>query len=337
MKKLININLLYLLAGLSLVYVSCGKSNNVKPPGTEKTIASTATVSTFAGNGSPGYQDGSGDVIEFASPKGLAIDSKGNVFVTDSVFNKVRKITPDGIATTFLPYSLGIGICTDVSDALYISSYVNGSINKVTSNGVLIQKTTSDPNITLSWGKADNFSSTYGIAFDKNGGRLYATNTSASTIDLVNSQGISSPFGPSGNTGNWGIAVDSKGNVFVGSVDRVLKITPLGLVSVYAASGVTSSTDIPVARASFNHIKGIAIDQNNNLYITDSGHNKIKLITPDGVTSTLAGTGVAGFADGSGDNALFSNPTGIAVSSDGTVLYVADSDNNRIRKITIAK
>lgn len=337
MKNQININLLYLLAGLSLVCASCGKSSNVKPQGTGKTIASTATVSTFAGNGSPGYQDGSGDVIKFDAPKGLAVDSKGNIFVTDSVFNKVRKITPDGIATTFLPYSLGIGICTDESDALYISSYVNGSINKVTPNGVLIQKTTADPNITLSWGKADNFSSTYGIAFDKNSDRLYATSTSTSTVDLVNSQGISTPFGPSGNVGNWGIAVDNKGNVFVGSVDRVYKITPLGVVSVYAESGVTGSADTPVAKASFNQIRGMAIDQNNNLYITDSGHNKIKLITPDGVTSTLAGTGVSGFSDGAGNEALFSNPTGIAVNSDGTVLYIADTDNNRIRKITIAK
>jgi DNA-binding beta-propeller fold protein YncE len=92
--------------------------------------------------------------------------------------------------------------------------------------------------------------------------------------------------------------------------------------------------------ASFNGLQGIAADAAGNLYVTDAGSNKIRMVTPSGVVSTLAGGGTAngsssGFSNGTGVSALFSDPRGIAIDPSGTALYVTDFGNNAIRKITI--
>jgi len=85
--------------------------------------------------------------------------------------------------------------------------------------------------------------------------------------------------------------------------------------------------------AQFNTPKGLAVDAAGNVFVADTLNHIIRKITPAGDVSTIAGTGVAGFADGSVTSAQFDGPTGIAVGSDGTI-YVADTNNNRIRAIS---
>jgi DNA-binding beta-propeller fold protein YncE len=160
-------------------------------------------------------------------------------------------------------------------------------------------------------------------------------------------QGIQGQIGPQGIQGSTdgtgtnasfnsptGIAVDSAGTVYVAdqSNNRIRRITPGGVVSTLAGS-TSGSIDGTGTNATFWGPVGIIVDLSGTLYVTDQNNHLIRKITPAGVVTTLAGQDGFGSADGTGANARFISPRGVAVNSAGTVLYVADSNNHRIRKI----
>ena len=125
--------------------------------------------------------------------------------------------------------------------------------------------------------------------------------------------------------GPYGVAVDSSGILYVADTwnNRIRKITPAGVVSTIAGDGTT---------AQFNEPSGVAVDSSGNLYVADYDNHRIRKTTSAGVVTTLAGTGTAGHHDATGTEAQFNGPSGVAVDSSG-ILYVADTDNNRIPKI----
>ena len=131
-----------------------------------------------------------------------------------------------------------------------------------------------------------------------------------------------------------GLAVDAQGNVYVADEhnSRIRKITPAGLVSTLAGTGIRGQADGTTATAQFDSPTDLAFDGQGNLYVADFGNHNIRKITPAGVVSTLAGSGIAGFANGPGAMAQFNGPIGIAVDAQGTV-YLAEFMNNRIRKV----
>jgi hypothetical protein len=131
-----------------------------------------------------------------------------------------------------------------------------------------------------------------------------------------------------------GLTADSAGNVYVADQNNTIRrITPAGVVSTLAGiTGVAGSSDGTGTGALFNNPAGLAVDSNGNLYVTDSANDTIRMVTPAGVVTTLAGrVGVEGGADGTGTTALFNTPLGVAVDGSGN-LYVADSYNDTIRK-----
>ena len=130
------------------------------------------------------------------------------------------------------------------------------------------------------------------------------------------------------------MSVDSTGNVYVADTynNMIRKITPDGVVSTLAGS-TPGSTDATGTNAKFNSPNGLAVDSIGNVYVADSGNNKIRKITPDGVVSTLAGSGLRGSEDGIVTAASFNSPNGVALDSKGNI-YVADINNKKIRKIT---
>jgi sugar lactone lactonase YvrE len=136
-----------------------------------------------------------------------------------------------------------------------------------------------------------------------------------------------------------GVAVDAAGNVYVADTFNcsIRKITPDGAVTTLAGRpGVFGSADGTGAAAQFNLPEGVAVGADGNIYVADTQNFSIRKITADGVVTTLAGSsGLAGSADGTGAAAQFANPTSVAVDGDGNV-YVADADNDTIRKITPA-
>lgn len=137
-----------------------------------------------------------------------------------------------------------------------------------------------------------------------------------------------------------GVAVDSTGNVYIADLSNCIrKVTPAGVVTtlaglcVPASEGYGSYADGTGTAARFAQPYGVAVDSSGNIYVADEANNRIRKITPAGVVSTLAGNGTAGYADGTGTAAEFNYPSSVAVDSSDNV-YVADTNNNRIRKIT---
>ena len=147
---------------------------------------------------------------------------------------------------------------------------------------------------------------------------------------LQNGQGAQARFADP-----FGVALDHEGNLYVadaGDNNLIRKITPDGLVSTLAG-GKEGFKDGAGAEAAFNTPSGLAIDSSGNLYVADTGNHAIRKITPAGVVTTVAGDGTAGYHDGAARAARFNAPCGVAVDADDN-LYVADTYNDRIRRIT---
>ena len=134
----------------------------------------------------------------------------------------------------------------------------------------------------------------------------------------------------------YSIAVDASGTVDVADTynNAIRQITSAGVVTRLAGSGVPTFADGTGTGASFISPYGVAVNASGTIYVADRGNHRIRQITSAGVVTTLAGS-TQGYADGTGTSALFNYPDGVAVDSAGTI-YVADTSNHRIRKITSA-
>jgi streptogramin lyase len=198
-------------------------------------------------------------------------------------------------------------------------------------------------------GTAAQFNTPTGVAVDTSG-NVYVADMANNRIRKITPQGAVSTFAGSGSEGlvnsvngngsaaqfnqPFGVAVDRFGNVYVADHGNhcIRKISPSGGVSTLAGKGTAGFADGTGTAAQFNTPNGVAVDRFGYVYVSDYGNNRIRKITPQGVVSTLAGTGAAGIVNGSGSTAQFSAPIGIAVDGSGNI-YVGDSNNNRIRKI----
>ena len=163
-----------------------------------------------------------------------------------------------------------------------------------------------------------------------------------STIAGNGSAGFSGDGGPATQAGLGGperVVVDSAGNVYFSSIrnNRIRRITPEGIIDTIAGAGGHgySGDGGPAAQATLNQPYGLALDAAGNLYIADSENNRIRRMTPEGIIRTVAGNGVGGYSGdgGAATEAALNYPIGVAVDAVGNV-YVADTENNRIRKVT---
>lgn len=292
------------------VYVADTSNNTIRK------ITSSGVVSTLAGSAfKEGSNDGTGAAARFNSPKGVATDNMGNVYVTDHYNYTIRKITSSGIVSTFAGYA--------------------GKRGSEDGNGATAR-----------------FLRPNGVAIDSLG-NVYVTDSGNHTIRKITPSGVVSTLaglaGSKGNTdGNGsaarfhapqGVATDKLGNIYVadGFNNTIRKITSSGVVSTFAGSaGKEGSNDGIGAAARFYFPRSVAIDSLGNIYVAEVFNNTIRKISPVGVVSTLAGSvGIKGNTDGNGVDALFRGPEGVAVDNAGNI-YVADTHNRIIRKITPA-
>jgi sugar lactone lactonase YvrE len=271
-------------------------------------------VITLAGQvGTSGDVDGPGAQARFHLPNTLAVDQTGNLYVADTGNNLIRKISPDGVVSTFAGSPGGhgsadgpggsaqfwapFGIAVDAAGNVYVADSANNSIRKITPDGVVrtLAGAAGHP------GRADG---------------------------LGSNARFRNP---------WSVAVDTAGNVYVADMsnDTIRKVTPDGQVSTVAGqAGMSGSADGFGPNARFNDPFGVAVDSAGNVYVADSGNDTIRKITPEGIVVTLAGKAEhAGNRDGSAETARFWNPQGLALDAQGNI-YVADTGNNAIRRIT---
>jgi sugar lactone lactonase YvrE len=309
-------------------------------------------VSTLAGSRTVGFANGNALTSQFSFPRGVAVDLQGNVYVADSTNNRIRKVTPAGVVTTLAGSGVagssnGIGadaqfkgprgIAVDPAGNVYVGDYDNHRIRKVTPEGFVSTLAGSGIRGSVDGaGPVAQFSRPYGVALDVVG-NLYVAEQDFRGIRKVTPEGIVTTL--AGTAGQFinpnGVAVDSSGNVYVADwgMHRIHKVTPAGVVTTLAGSGVKGFADGTGIAAQFNEPTAIAVDNLGTVYVADQINNRIRKVTPEGVVTTLAGSGSKDFADGTAIESKFNTPRGVTVDSSGNV-YVGDTGNHRIRQVT---
>ncbi len=296
-------------------------------------IDGAGSLSLVAGNSRAGFSGDGGAAVnaQLNAPQGIALDSAGNIYIADSLNNRVRKVDTKGIITTFAGNGqvnppgfwgdtglatdanlhLPTGLAVDSSGKVYIAVSSDNTIRVVTTDGII--------NIFAGAG----YRGFYGdYSADSVTGTV--NNAGVATIaGLTNPQDVA--IGPN-NT----ILIADTGNSAIRSVSSAGVITTIsGVGGSTGLSGDGTATTLAMV-APF----GVAADSSGNIYISEFGTNRIRKLDTKGNITTAIGDGIQGFAgDGGPANKVeMSLPTGVAIDSSGNVIF-ADSLNNRIRKL----
>ncbi len=271
---------------------------------------------------------------QLAAPSGIALDASGNLFIADSGNNRVRMINPKGVITTVAGNGTAgfsgdsgaatsaqlngpVGVAVDAAGNLYIADVTNYLVRKV-SNGVIT---------TVAGNGTGGFSGDGGPATSA---QIY--NPYELKVDAINN-----------------LCVDAAGNLYIADSgnNRVREVTPAGVITTVAGTGTGgfSGDGGPATSAQLHGPTGVTVDAAGNLFIADSANHRVRKVTPTGVISTVAGNGNVIFFNGTfptfgfgGDGipatlAQLYYPNGVTVDAAGN-LYIADSGNNRVRKVT---
>lgn len=329
-------------------------------------VTMAGVVTTFAGQGGvSGTADGSLTDARFKRPEGIARAADGTLFITDAGNSTIRKITPAGVVSTIAGmagtsgavdgtgtaalFDFPTSILVRPNGVLWVADYYNAAIREVTQAGVVttIMGALDEYSVLDGTGTAARFGGPYAMAVDGAGAILitdggYAIRKTNPALQVTTLAGLGENPGSTDGTGTaarfklpHGIAVNAAGEVIIADASnrKVRKATPAAAVSTVAGTGAFGSADGPAATATFGGVYDVVVDATGVTYVAD-GQNTIRKIDTNGEVSTLAGmAGSSGSTDGSGAAARFNNIQGIALGSDGT-LYVADSWNHKIRKVT---
>jgi DNA-binding beta-propeller fold protein YncE len=330
-----------------------------------------AVVTTFAGDGAPGFEDAAVPTrARFHNPFGVAVDSRGNVYVTDAgESNRIRKIASENSSVTTLAggaenFADGAGasaafdtpsaIAIDARGNLYVADTANNRIRKVTPEGA-VSTLAGDGTAGARDGAAGaaQFNAPVGVAVDANGERVYVADSYNDSIRLITTAdgqvSLLAGGGAAGYADGLGrsalfdtpcaLAVAADGGLFIADTGnrRLRKLSKDGQVSTL---NLVNADGTPFDEA-FEPL-GLALTHDNFLYVAERERGRIWQIAPDERTARLiagdASTGDGsdnGSSDGSSDNggARLNQPAGIAVDRSGA-LYVADSANYLVRKLT---
>lgn len=319
--------------------------------------AVSSNVTTFAGSGGAGSSDGTGTSASFNGPAGVAVDSAGNVYVADANNNSIREISPAGVVTTFAgsssgakyfaSFNLPAGVAVDSAGNVYVADTFDNEIRKITPSGTVTTLAGSTtPGSTNGTGASAQFNGPEGVAVNA-AGDVYVADTGNNEIREITPAGVvttlagSTAPGSADGTGSAasfyqpaGIAVDASGDIYVADHgnNEIREVTPAGVVTTLAGSTTSGSADGTGAAASFDFPQAVAVDAAGNVYVADAGNNEIRIISANGIVTTLAGSTTPGSANGTGTVAQFNNPSGVALNASGDV-YVGDFNNDEVRKI----
>ena len=337
----------------------------VDPSGVITTIAGTG-ASGFSGDGDPAV------TAQLRGPAGVAVDSAGSLFIADSGNDRIRRVDPSGVITTmagmgapgfggdngsavdaqlFIP----AGVAVDSAGNLFIADSGNDRIRRVDPSGTIStiagtrQRRFSGDNGAATQARLH---APFGLATD-NAGNLFIADYLNHRIRRVDPTGTISTIAGTGERGHSGdggpavaarlnfpdgLAVDSAGNLFIADSGNhsIRRVGPLGTITTIAGTGAWGfgGDNGPATQARLHAPSGLATDNTGNLFIADSGNDRIRRVDPSGTITTVAGTGETGFSGDGGPAvaARLNNPTGIAVDS-ASNLFIADSWNSRIRRV----
>jgi sugar lactone lactonase YvrE/Tol biopolymer transport system component len=281
-------------------------------------VSASGVITTVAGDGGRGF---TGDNVPATAtaldvPRGLAVDSAGDLFIADRENNRVREVSPDGTITTVAGnggYGYGgdggpatdaelarpNGMALDAGGDLFIADQDNNRVREVSPSGVIT---------TVAGNGSPDFSGDGGPA------------TAAA---------LSSPSA---------VAVDTAGDLFIADQDnnRVREVSPSGVITTVAGNGSPdfSGDGGPATAAGLYQAFSVAVDAAGNLYLADFGHQRVREVSPSGVITTVAGAGSPGF-DGDGGPATAAHVQAMGVAVDGAGdLYLADYYVHRVRKVS---
>lgn len=330
---------------------------------------SGGVITTVAGNGSAGFSGDNGPATsaQLNSPHSIIVDVAGNLYISDSGNNRVRKASGGIIGTvagngaagyggdngpaTGAQLNQPCGLVLDASGNLFVADYYNNRIREI-SNGVM----TTVAGIGTQGFSGDNGLATRAQLNDPfvlgidSAGNLYLADYGNNRIRKISAGIIMTVAGngAGGFSGDGGsavsaelhspasVAVDSSGNVYTAdSLNNRVRVISSGVINTVAGVGVSGfgGDAGPAASAQLSQPFGVALDTAGNLYIADFGNARVRKIS-GGTITTVAGNGTAGFSGDSGHavGAELNGPSGVAVDTAGN-LYIADSANNRIRKV----
>jgi sugar lactone lactonase YvrE len=336
---------------------SCKKNRQGgSPPPTDK----KAVVSTIAGDGSDAFENGPVMSAKFHSPVDVAVAPDGTIYVADYNDHRIRKIAGGQVSTLAGNDSFGIvngnggmarfkypyRIAVDPNGNCYVLDQVDPRIRKITAIAeVSTYAGSMQPGFLDAAALTAQFQvNAEGIASD-GVGNIYIGDTFNERIRAISLAGQVSTAAGDGSEGfkngprttaqfrfPGGIACDRQGNIYVADAGNlcIRKITADGMVSTLAGSGLRGTADGDGSVAQFDMISDVVADSQGDLYVIDG--NRIRKVTPQGAVSTIAGS-TAGYADGDGATAKFKDPGGLGIDAQDNI-YVADINNNRIRKIS---
>ncbi|HEX9758433.1 MAG TPA: S8 family serine peptidase [Nitrospiria bacterium] len=336
----------------------------------------TGNISTLAGNGINSFcGDGDlAPLACLRQPEGVAMDYEGNVYIADSRNHRIRKVDTDGTITTYAgngnrgysgdggPADLArlrfpSGVAVDIAGNLYIADTGNHRIRKVDTEGIIS---------TIAGTGSGGFNGDGGPAtsarldepndvFVDGSGNVYIADTGNQRIRRVDSSGTISTIAGIGNRGfsgdggpatnarlnnPRGVSLDSLGNLYIADSnnDRIRIVSSSGIIDTYAGTGNSgfSGDGGPAILAQLHQPRGVASLISGEILIGDRQNNRIRLVDLSGNISTVAGNGVPGFSGDGGDatQAQINLPRGVAITGNG--FLIADTENSRVRQVTVA-